>query len=251
MSSKNLFRKIRTLTGLFTLFTAGCLAGIVLFTPWEIAWEKGLNVLNNRFNSLQLNWSTIEEASLNSVSLRGFEVIHTKGKVQSKSIKMHLGLNPLVKIHLDTGETCTLEIGLDKTVKLNGSLQLKSFLPKRNISGIISLDGTLHWKEWNSPPRDGTITLKSPKMIIPPEMRLSSIELQAALHKETLELPKLKIAEPVDFRGSGSINLDWTNLLKSQYQLQGNANLGQEKKKISWEGKLRELAKEMGPLLSG
>ena len=242
-------KNLRLKSGLLAilLFLAGLGLGVLLSMPWELVWTKAIVSLDRKLPAVSLSWLSLEDGGMTHVRVRELRVATPKATLRLSEARLELGLDPMVRIRLLSGEG-DLEVvaGRKGAVVLQGTADLGALLNRGDLSGLVRLDGDAVFDDLLRPPTGGRFTA-SAEAVEAMGMQVQGPSLAATLSGNDLQVESFKVGPPFPLQGSGVVRLNWANLMSSSFDMKGS---------IVWAGKNRTFHKtgqlgNLGRLASG
>ncbi|MGE4298414.1 MAG: hypothetical protein AB7E47_10330 [Desulfovibrionaceae bacterium] len=232
----------RSLLSAGVLFCVGLVLGGLLFAPWDVVWDKVLRMADARTSGVSLEWDAVTDAGLTRLRIRGLRASMAKGGIACSELAVRLGFSPLVRATMVTGGRA-LDVAVTRGghVTVQGGVDLGRLAPRQGVAGtcdiMASLDfGGLHAR----PPKSGTLSISSPRLGLM-GLDVEDVEGLAELADGTLNLRSFGIAKPAPVHGSGTVLLDWANLMNSRFDVSGTWSLGGAERPFNRRGSLRDL----------
>lgn len=226
-----LFKKTFTWT---LLFITGLIIGLAFFFQKDILWQHLINKTFRNYESISLIRHDLTGAGWNRATVNNLEISLGEQNFFFPEVRVRIGLKPFFQAAVNTGPEIILRLETLRNLSALGEIDLSRLLPGREISGSLWIDADIAFDARNEPPSGGSIELKSKeKLHLKDFLGIKNMSLSAILTENRLELINLYAEEPTEFTCTGHILLNWGNLMRSTYSVQGHLSLGDDK--ISFE----------------
>lgn len=224
-----------------SVFVAGLLIGLALFTPWDKFWESGLRRAALAGRGVSLSWGEVADAGLSGCRITDLRIGFPQGRLVLPEAEVRLGLVTPLTLIVRTGPELTARLGWGKTMAVAGGVETAALGLEPPLKGRANLAGELGFDAWGGPPTAGRLDLSAPSLALPGGLGVQDLSAALVLAGSRLNIEKLQTAKPVPLELQGSLDLVWGNLPSSTGTVNGTVNLGGNKQPFQRSGRLPAL----------
>ncbi len=203
--------------------------------------DRLLTKIDNRYAEVQIQVQGSDISGSGMVHLQNVH-IHAHGQVYVlPEVQLKPGLSPLIRVIIDTGYELVLEFKIGKKAAIHGMLDLARIFSSTDISGVLQADALLFFEDWGGPPVQGDLYIKSVTPLdIEAGVELENVVLDASLDGQRLEISRFAFSSPVPLSSTGMLELNWSDLMDSIYQVQGGYSINESRSEFRQQGRLRQ-----------
>ncbi len=224
------------------LFVAGFVTGLAFFFPREALWRHLIHKVDESIEPMHIIRYEIVRAGRLHAVIKNLEITRGETVFFVPALEVRLGLSPLIRAVVDTGQELTVSLHFRKKLSVQGELDLGKILPGPAMTGDLRLNGEVFFQEWDKPPSRGNFKLESRGSLkLNDSLTVKNLAVEAMLVENRLEIVEIRTREPLELTCSGQAVLDWGNLPRSTYQVRGHFILGDQKKTFEQGGRIAGL----------
>ncbi|MFW6388288.1 MAG: hypothetical protein ACOCY9_00140 [Desulfohalobiaceae bacterium] len=230
---------------LFLLFAAGLILGLGLFFPRQTYWDWLLSAAAGNIPGLHISTQGLSHASWRSIRIHRLQLDYQERTLVLPNVDLHLGLSPLLQANTHAGDQMDIRLERGRQVHVQGQGDLSELLPAEDLKGTIDLQAQLKFQTWEQPPVQGKLKLQSNSQIqLSRGLVLEDLKLDARLRDNRLLINSLQTQAPIHFSCTGQVQLQWSDLLASEYQVQGELQSSEQPMPFNQQGQLADVAKD-------
>ena len=228
---------------ILALFLAGLLIGGFFFFPKQSVWSTVLDKAAADTPGWQVSWDSIEDAGFLGFTLTGLLITSDSGKTTFNvpRARVEAGIFNLVDLTLDTGPSLNIVVSRSKDIRVDGSLDLETFLRRPDVQGVVGMRGQVSLEDWNTPPKEGEIDLTVPRLSVPGGLTIENGVAQARLEGDLLTISSFAVEKPLPAQGTGTASLSWSDFRQTTYRIEGSSRLGDKEQAFKQSGRLGQL----------
>jgi hypothetical protein len=232
------------LTGIwyFSVLFVGLVIGLISFFPRSYLVQKGLQTLKANTQK-ELYWGSIQDSGFRSVEIHDLRTELKNQPLRIPKLKVQLGYSPLLQMDIDTGPLLEVQYFKSGLIRTRGAAQIGELAPQSGSKGELNLELSLTWKDRSGLPQHGDLLAGSDKLLLPGRIQVKNLRLDAYLENRQLTLRNFQAEIPMPVNAAGNVELDYSDILNSKYNVQGSIQLANTSKDLQRKGRLKELFK--------
>lgn len=224
------------------LFAAGLILGLALFFPRDVFWDLLLYAADRRFEEVDISRQGLSHPEWGRALVHGLQIDHRGHAFVVPKAELVLGVDPWLQANVHTGPKMVIMFPGGKQIFARGEVDLSKITAPGTLRGSISTQAMIRFQDWEHPPVEGNIQLNSTSPIkVHENLFLQGIIMQATWQGNRCQIHSLQAEKPVRFSGTGQIQLIWTEILDSQYQVQGSVISKGQDIPFERQGRLRDM----------
>jgi len=223
-------------------FIIGLIAGLSFFFPRESLWHYLMSKADHKHEAVRFIRYDLIEAEWNKTLINNLEISFRNHEYFLPEIQITLGLRPFLQAVVNTGPEIKLKLETRKKLSALGEIDLAGLLPGQGMTGNLWINGNIFFQTWSQPPAGGTIELESRgELKLEDSLDIENLKLQTVLADNRLEIRNLSMKKPLDFTCSGHVLLNWDNLIRSNYDVQGHFRMADDSVAFEQRGVIADL----------
>ncbi|OIO02292.1 MAG: hypothetical protein AUJ49_06365 [Desulfovibrionaceae bacterium CG1_02_65_16] len=227
----------------------GFLAGLVLYLPWDTAWDMALRRMTERLPGVRITWQSIDHASPLGFRVNGLVAGSPEWPVSPRAqwVEVRLGVSPRLSLRADTGGRELRLVCLDTgDFDLRGAANL-ACLGRRDILGSVEVRAEGRVDTGAKILDHGLLDLRGKALQLPRGLWLGDAVLALEYKDKALRIRNFTLREPMQVRAEGAAAIRPGALLASPYAVSGEIVRGREAASFTSEGQLGDFLGETLP----